>query len=81
MLTSFLMKTWGKFNGVLIAVGALFLSLLGAYLKGRSEGRESERDKNRKELLEAINTKKELENEISGLNRSSLTRRLSKWRK
>lgn len=76
---SLLSALWTKFAGWIGAVGALLAILVGAFLKGRSEGKsimQAEQDRHRRE---AIANKRKLDSEIDDLAPADLDQRLNRW--
>lgn len=76
---TFLAALWSRFAGYIAALGALFAIIIGAFLKGRSDGKAimaEERERHRREALEA---KRKIDSEIDDLSSGDLDKRLRRW--
>jgi hypothetical protein len=76
---TFLSALWSRFAGYIAALGALLALILGAFLKGRSDGKAimaEERERHRREAIEA---KRKLDSEIDDLAPADLDQRMSRW--
>ena len=76
---TFLTALWARFAGYIAALGALLAIIVGAFLKGRSDGKAvmaEERERHRREAIEA---KRKLDSEIDDLGPADLDQRLSRW--
>lgn len=81
MFTFFLMSLWSKLKQWLVIAGVVIATLAGVYLKGRADGKDAAEDQAQDDLLEDIETQKEIRDEVSGLGRDALANRLRKWTK
>jgi len=76
---TFLSALWTRFAGYIAAVGALLALIVGAFLKGRSDGKAimaEEQERHRREALEA---KRKLDSEIDNLAPADVDARLRQW--
>ena len=70
---------WGRLAGYIAALGALLALIVGAFLKGRSDGKAimaEERERHRREAIEA---KRKIDSEIDDLPEEELDKRLRRW--
>ncbi len=70
---------WSRFAGYIAALGALLALIVGAFLKGRSDGKAimaEERERHRREAIEA---KRKSDSEIDDLAPADLDSRLKPW--
>lgn len=70
---------WSRFAGYIAALGALLALIVGAFLKGRSDGKAimaEERERHRREAIEA---KRKIDSEIDDLAPADLDQRMSRW--
>lgn len=70
---------WTRFAGYIAALGALLALIVGAFLKGRSDGKAimaEERERHRREAIEA---KRKIDSEIDDLGHADLDSRLKPW--
>ena len=70
---------WGRLAGYIAALGALLALIVGAFLKGRSDGKAimaEERERHRREAIEA---KRKIDSEIDDLAPADLDQRMSRW--
>ena len=70
---------WSRFAGYIAALGALLALIVGAFLKGRSDGKAimaEERERHRREAIEA---KRTIDSEIDDLAPADLDQRMSRW--
>lgn len=58
---------------ILMALGVLL------YVKGRDDGWDAAKDEAKEDLIEDLNTQKEIRDEVSGLGVDDLTDRLQRW--
>lgn len=70
---------WSKLTGWLALAGVLLSAALAIFFKGRSIGTATERAKQQADDMKAIQTAKEIQNEVDGLNDADLDKRYSKW--
>lgn len=76
---TFLAAIWSRFAGYIAALGALLAIIIGAFLKGRSDGKAimaEERERHRREAIEA---KRKIDSEIDDLAPADLDQRMSRW--
>lgn len=76
---TFLAGLWSRFAGYTAALGALLALIVGAFLKGRSDGKAimaEERERHRREAIEA---KRKIDSEIDDLAPADLDQRMSRW--
>jgi cell division protein FtsB len=78
-MTIFFASLWARLSGYVAAAGVILSVLVGAFLYGRSDGRESERAEQAKSNAKARTQSKEVENEINGLDDGAVDQRLSEW--
>lgn len=71
----------GGGNGLLIGLGVILAAVLGAFFKGRSSGKRSERDKQSKARLEAMKESERIEQEVAGNSPDDNRAELKKWGK
>lgn len=70
---------WSRLSGYVAALGALTLLIVGAFMKGRADGKAimaEERERHRRESLEV---KRKLDSEIDDLGPADLDGRLREW--
>lgn len=70
---------WSRFAGYIAALGALLALIVGAFLKGRSDGKAimaEERERHRREAIEA---RRKRDSEIDNLAPADLDSRLRPW--
>jgi hypothetical protein len=70
---------FGKLWGWVVAVGAIGAFLAGLYAKGRSDGKSTAYEKQRKETDAAIKEKRAIEDDLANDSDSELDERLSRW--
>ncbi|MGO4738668.1 hypothetical protein AB4099_19120 [Bosea sp. 2KB_26] len=76
---TFLSALWGRFAGHFAALGALLAILIGAYARGRREGKETLQAEQERGRREAIANKRKLEDEVDNLAPADVDRRLNRW--
>ncbi len=70
---------WTRFAGYIAALGALLAIIVGAFLKGRSDGKAimaEERERHRREAIEA---KRKSDSEIDNLGHADLDSAFNRW--
>lgn len=70
---------WSRFAGYIAALGALLALLVGAFLKGRSDGKAIMAEEQERHRREAITRKRKLDSEIDDLGPADLDQRMSRW--
>lgn len=70
---------WSRFAGYIGALGALLALIIGAFLKGRSDGKAIMAEEQERHRREAIEAKRKLDSEIDDLGPADLDQRLSRW--
>jgi hypothetical protein len=70
---------WSRFAGYVVALGALLAILVGAFLKGRSDGKAVMREEQERHRREAITKKRKLDDEIDDLAPADLDQRMGRW--
>lgn len=63
----------------IIAAGAALAAFLGAYLKGRSAGKQSEQAKQLRERQEARDTADEVDSDVGAMPPDAAREALKKW--
>ncbi|MGO4671151.1 hypothetical protein [Bosea sp. 2RAB26] len=76
---TFLAALWGRFAGSIAALGALLAILIGAYAKGRSEGKATLQARQERARRESITDKRKRDDEIDSLGPAALEQRLQRW--
>ncbi len=73
--------TWliSKLTGWMALLGVILSAGIAIFLKGRSIGSATEKAKQQANELKAVQTAKEIQNEVDGLNDADLDKRYSKW--
>jgi hypothetical protein len=66
-------------NGLIVALGGVLVAVFGAWLKGRSMGVNSERDKQIKRDAAAMNEAQKIEQAVAGNDPDKNRKELSKW--
>lgn len=74
-MLSLLATLWGKIDKYLIAVGAALGVILGAYLKGKSDQKNTE--KNRE--LDTLREGKKIDEEVNRMPITDIDRNLKRW--
>lgn len=72
---------FGSVLPYLIAAGAALAAFVGAYLRGRSAGRQSERDKQLRARQEARDTADQVDNDVGATPPVEAREALRKWSK
>lgn len=75
----FLLSLWSKFKGWLIGAGVAITLVLGAYLKGRSDQKETLQNKELKDRIKSINQSKEVNDEVRKMSPSDVDRELDRF--
>lgn len=70
---------WSRFAGYIAALGALLALIVGAFLKGRSDGKAIMAEERERHRLEAIAAKRKSDAEIDDLAPADLDSRLREW--
>lgn len=70
---------WSRFAGYVAALGALLALIVGAFLKGRSDGKAIMAEEQERHRREAIEAKRKLDSEIDDLGPADVDQRLSRW--
>lgn len=76
---SVLSALWGRFAGHVAALGALLAILIGAYAKGRLEGKTTLQAEQERARREAITDKGKRDDEMDRLGPAALEQRLHRW--
>ncbi len=76
---SILAYIWGKFQGWIIAAGAIITILATAYAKGRMDQKTVTTAKVNEKRLDDIQEAKKVDEEIKKLSPSDVDKRLSKY--
>lgn len=76
---TFLSALWTRFAGYIAALGALLAILVGAFLKGRSDGKAIMAEEQERHRREAIEAKRKIDSEIDNLAPADVDVRLRKW--
>lgn len=66
-------------TGLLAGIGALLAALIGAWLHGRSKGREAEQAKHLRDRLAAREAADDIEDAIAGRSPEENRERLGQW--
>lgn len=74
-MLSLLTTLWGKIDKYLIAVGAALGIILGAYLKGKSDQKNTQ--KNRE--LDTLREGKKIDEEVNRMPITDIDRNLKRW--
>lgn len=69
----------GSLLPYIIAAGAAIAGVFAAYLKGRSEGKQTERAKQAVQRQKAIDTANKVESEVDALPSDKAREELKKW--
>lgn len=75
----FLTGLWAKLQGYVAALGVALAVIAGAFLYGRSDGRQDAEAEQAKSNARARTQSKEVENEINGLDDLAVRDRLDGW--
>lgn len=70
---------WSRFAGYIAALGALLALIVGAFLKGRSDGKAIMAEERERHRREAIAAKRKIDSEIDDLSEGELDKRLGRW--
>ncbi|MBD3844276.1 hypothetical protein IED13_01100 [Bosea sp. SSUT16] len=70
---------WTRFAGYIAALGALLALIVGAFLKGRSDGKAIMAEEQERHRREAIEAKRKLDSEIDNLAPADVDARLRQW--
>lgn len=70
---------WSRFAGYIAALGALLALIVGAFLKGRSDGEAIMANERERHRREAIAAKRKIDSEIDDLAPADLDQRMSRW--
>jgi hypothetical protein len=70
---------WGRFAGYIAALGALLAVILGAFLKGRSDGKAVMAEEQERHRREALAAKRKSDSEIDDLDSGSVEQRFDRW--
>jgi hypothetical protein len=70
---------WSRFAGYIAALGALLALIVGAFLKGRSDGKAIMAEEQERHRREAIEAKRKLDSEIDSLGHADLDAGLREW--
>lgn len=70
---------WSKLKGYLVLAGLVLAALVSSYGLGRRDGKNIANGKIKDDLIEDVETKNEIENDVRGLSDDALSERLSKW--
>lgn len=70
---------WTRFAGYITALGALLAILVGAFLKGRADGKAIMAEEQERHRREAIEAKRKIDSEIDNLAPADVDARLRKW--
>lgn len=70
---------WSRFAGYIAALGALLALIVGAFLKGRSDGKAIMAEEQERHRREAIEAKRKIDSEIDDLGHADLDQRFSRW--
>lgn len=70
---------WSRFAGYIAALGTLLAILVGAFLKGRADGKAIMAEEQERHRREAIAAKRKLDSEIDDLGHADLDSRLKPW--
>lgn len=70
---------WSRFAGYVAALGALLAILVGAFLKGRADGKAIIAEEQERHRREALAAKRKLDSEIDSLGHADLDQRMSRW--
>lgn len=70
---------WSKFKGWVIGAAAALALLLGAYLKGRSDQKDQNQNKELKDRLTSVKKAKEVSDEVRKKSPSSVDRELDRF--
>lgn len=76
---SVLSALWSRFAGAIAALGALLAILVGAYAKGRREGKATHQAEQERARRKAITDKGKRDDEIDSLGPAALEQRLHRW--
>lgn len=68
-----------RFAGYIAALGALLALIVGAFLKGRSDGKAIMANERERHRREAIAAKRKIDSEIDDLAPADLDQRMSRW--
>lgn len=66
-------------NGLLVGLGAVLAAVAAAFFKGRSTGKQSERDKVTEERLRARTEADRIDDAIAGRDPADNRKRLGEW--
>lgn len=76
---TFLAALWTRFAGYIAALGALLAILVGAFLKGRSDGKAIMAEERERHRREATAAKRKLDDEVDNLAPADVDSRLQRW--
>lgn len=78
-ISIFFLNIFNDFKNWIIGVGAVILLFVGAFYKGKKEGREDAIAKDRKELQKDVNRKKQIKQTIDSRSNSDVDNELREW--
>lgn len=70
---------WSKLKGYLVLAGIFLAALVTSYTFGRRDGKHLVHNKIKDDLIEDVETKNEIRNDVRGLSDDELSKRVSKW--
>ena len=74
-MLSLLSLVWGKVNKYLVAIGAALGIILGAYLKGKSDQKNLEKNKE----LDTLREGKKIDEKVNRMSISDIDSNLKRW--
>lgn len=70
---------WSKLTGWLSAIGAILAIIAGAFLYGRREGSQAQKQKQAEANAKAARTARKVEDDVRKSSSGDIDDRLSKW--
>jgi len=78
-MTPLLSSLFGRIREWVVIAFVAVATIVGVYLKGRSDGGTLASSRAKDALIDDIKTQKEIRDEVASLSDDDLSRRLSKW--
>lgn len=78
-MTVLLKLLWSKIGGYVAAIGGVLAFVIGVFLYGRREGKQSAEDAQARKNATSVKRARGVENEVDGLSGPDVDGRLGKW--
>lgn len=70
---------WARFAGYIAALGTLLAIIVGAFLKGRADGKAVMAEEQERHRREAIEAKRKLDSEIDDYSHADVDSAFTRW--